>query len=105
MTSSQMFEYAPECYWSLNQPWDIIITPHTYNTIKYHKQFADRVMAEYGWTADQVCEIRGREGLIEVDQPTLLFDGRDVITCTIMPLNAVYDDGNHSSILHRFDSI
>jgi len=71
-------EYAPECYWSLNQPWDIIITPHTYKTIKYHKQFADRVMEEFYANEDSVTEIRGREGLIEIDQ-LYMRDGKMII--------------------------
>jgi hypothetical protein len=69
--------------------WTIVITPVDYLAGGFKREFADRVMAEYGWTADQITEIRGREGLMEVDQ-LVVVDGpfaanwkHEIITCTI----------------------
>jgi hypothetical protein len=94
-------EYAPLQYWSLNQPWDIIITPHSYHTNKHHKQFADRVMEEFYMSEDSVTEIRGREGLIEVDQlymragKPVIVDGELLeFTTTIEPLTSKDDAFN-----------
>ena len=88
-------EYAPLQYWSLNQPWDIIITPHTYNMIKYHKQFADRVMEEFYANEHSVTEIRAREGLIEIDQmfmingrPSIIDGEIQIATMVIEPINS-----------------
>ena len=81
----------------MTSDWTIIITPHDYFAGGFKREFADRVMAEYGWEPKQITEIRGREGLMEVDQ-LVVVDGsftanweHEIITCTITSED-VHDD-------------
>lgn len=48
-------------------PAGLVITPDTYRTHAQHHEIADRVMARYGYTDDEVTEMRITEHAIDVD--------------------------------------
>jgi hypothetical protein len=88
-SSQDIKEFTSVCVGDvMTLEWTIVITIDDYQSVNWKRQFADRVMEAFGFTANQVCEIRATEGLIEIDQPALLFDDRDVLTCSIWPLNS-----------------
>ena len=45
----------------------MVITPDSYNHFAHHREIGDRLMAEYGFSKEDVTEARISEGRIEID--------------------------------------